>query len=154
MLVVVRKESLDFIEKTRIEVPQGLHVRVYMGVRRDAHKAIVAHPGLALLLLLGLNRTNEPDTDRASHRTESSSRTRRSSGSPSSAFVEGMNPKSNGKLPCGSPALSRNVPRSKSNAYLFRLPWGLDHGKNVPRLGVLNRLEKFPPADFRIELLL
>ena len=56
--VVVRKESLDFIEKTRIEVLQGLHIRVHMGVRRDADEAIVAHPGLALLLLLGLNRTN------------------------------------------------------------------------------------------------
>jgi len=131
-----------FRQADKNQGPQGLHVRVHMGARRDA---------VALLLLLGLNRTDEPDTERA----PPSSRTRRSSGSPSSAFVERMKPKSNGNtLPCGSTALSRNVPRSKSNAYLVS-PRRLDHGENIARLGSsTGNFEKFPPTDFRIELLL
>jgi hypothetical protein len=66
--VVVRKESLEFVEKTGIKVLQGLHVCVHMSMRRDADKAIVADPGLAHLLRLGFNRTDEPNTDRAAHR--------------------------------------------------------------------------------------
>src|SRR5262245_26362347 len=49
-----------------------------------------------------------------------------SSGSPSSAFVPGTNPKSNGKLaPAGSTLCSENSPHFSSNLNLLRLPAGV-----------------------------
>ena len=55
--------------------------------------------------------------------TGSSMSTRTSSGSPSSPAVDGMNPKSKGKLmPCGKTFLTTNAARSRSYASFVRAP--------------------------------
>lgn len=49
-----------------------------------------------------------------------------SSGSPSAPLVEGIMPKSHGKLvPSGRIILNGNVPNDPENAYVFGLPFGV-----------------------------
>jgi hypothetical protein len=122
-LVVVAEERRDLVQHAWLQVGERVNVHARACLHGRADQPVVMLPDAVALALLGLNKTC---LRYATGKAGASKRRRRSSGSPSAPLVEGIMPKSYGKLvPSGRIILNGNAPNDPENAYVFGLPFGV-----------------------------